>query len=100
MLQALHRPAPVDASSEAHRHAYNCAFRELDLDWYWDEHTFAFLQPSGRAGLRSWVEQERPHLLRAYEPDFLVDAIERTKAQCHARIADALPHDCRPRLAA
>ena len=58
MLQAL--------SSEAHRHAYNTAFQELDLNWYWDAATFARLQPAGRAGVRAWVEHEQPHLLRAY----------------------------------
>jgi hypothetical protein len=88
--QALHRPAPVDTTSEAHRHAYNAAFQELDLPWHWDERTFARLQPSGRAGVRAWVEQEQPHLLRAYAPDFLVDAIEDTKARCHRRIVHAV----------
>ena len=89
MLQALFRPATPDASFEAHRHAYNSAFHELDLDWYWDEITFAGLQPYGRAGLRAWVECERPHLMRAYDLDFLVEAIEGVKARCHERILGA-----------
>lgn len=89
MLQALHQPAGPDASSEAHRHAYNTAFRELDLDWHWDAETFARLRPYGRAGVRAYVETARPHLLRAYDADFLVDAIELVKGRCHARIAAA-----------
>jgi hypothetical protein len=88
--QALHRPAPVDTTSEAHRHAYNAAFQELDLPWHWDERTFALLQPYGRAGVRAWVEQEQPHLLRAYALDFLVDAIEDTKSRCHERVIHAV----------
>lgn len=99
MLQPLHQPAPADASSEAHRHAYNTAFHELDLNWHWDAETFARLHPYGRAGVRSWVEAVCPHLLRAYTADFLVDAIEAAKARCHARIAQAVPRET-PRLAA
>lgn len=99
MPQALHPPAPTDPASEAHRHAYNAAFQELDLPWYWDARLFAALQPYGRAGLRAWVEEEQPHLLRAYPLDFLVDAIESTQARCHARILRALAEPL-PRLAA
>ena len=104
MLQPLHPPQVTDASSEAHRHAYNAAFHELDLNWHWDAETFARLQPYGRAGVRSYVESEQAHLLRAYTADFLVDLIESTKARCHARIA-AAAHARRdpqssPRLAA
>ena len=36
MLQALHPIAEPDAASEAHRHAYNAAFHELELNWHWD----------------------------------------------------------------
>jgi hypothetical protein len=90
LLQVLHQPEAPDASSEAHRHAYNTAFNELDLDWYWDAETFARLRPFGRAGVRAYVETARPHLLRAYDVDFLVDAIELVKARCHARIAAAV----------
>lgn len=87
--QPLYPPAPSDAASEAHRHAYNSAFHELDLHWHWDRETFARLQPFGRAGVRAYLENEQSHLLRAYAADFLVDVIERTKADCHARIAQA-----------
>lgn len=102
MLQHLHPPAPTDAASEAQRHAYNCAFEELDLPWHWDAPTFARLQPSGRAGLRHWIETEQPHLLRAYGIDFLLDLIQATQARCHARIAQAAAarHRPTPRLAA
>lgn len=84
MLHPLHSPAETDASSEAHRHAYNAAFDELGLNWHWDGATFARLQRYGRAGVRSYVETEQAHLLRAYSVEFLVDAIEATKARCYA----------------
>ena len=101
MLQPLHPPAVPDISSEAHRHAYNTAFHELDLDWYWDTETFARLGPYGRTGVRAYVEIARPHLLRAYDIDFLVDAIELVKARCLAHIGAAVPApQSEPRLAA
>ena len=53
MLQPLHPPATADTASEAHRHAYNTAFQELDLGWYWDADTFARLHPYRRAGVRT-----------------------------------------------
>ena len=38
-------------------------------------------------GLRAWLERQRPHLLRAYDADFLVSAVERSRpaAQQHPR---------------
>jgi hypothetical protein len=89
MLQALHPLAGTDAASEAERHAYNAAFHELELNWHWDADTFARLQRHGRVGLRAYLETEQAHLLRAYPVDFLVDAIETTKARCHAAMAPA-----------
>jgi len=104
VLQPLHPPATADTASEAHRHAYNTAFQELDLGWHWDADTFARLHPYGRAGLRSYLEGQQPHLLRAYTADFLVDLIEATKARCHERIAGAvqarIAQDTQPRRAA
>jgi hypothetical protein len=83
--------------AEAHRHAYNTAFQELDLNWSWDPATCARVLAAGPAGLRAWVQQEQAHLLHAYDVDFLVDAIERVKAACLERIAAAV---AQPRLAA
>jgi hypothetical protein len=38
-------------------------------------------------GVRAWLEKERPHLLRSYDADFLVRAVEasRTSAGAAAR---------------
>jgi hypothetical protein len=72
-----------DRSVEAHRQAYNAAFEELGLNWHWDPVTFACLPAPGRDGLRAYLHNEQAHLLRAYEADFLVNAIETAKARCH-----------------
>ena len=84
MPQALHVFLADDAMSDAHRHAYNAAFDELGLSWYWDAATYAWVRARGRDGLRSYLEREHGHLLRAYEADFLIDAIESARARCQA----------------
>jgi len=33
-----------------------------------------------RAGLLAWLQRERPQLLRAYDADFLVSAVERSRS--------------------
>ena len=74
----LHHPA-----SEAQRQAYNAAFDELGLNWHWDPVTFARLPAAGRGAVKAYIEREQPHLLRAYEADFLTDAIETAKDRCY-----------------
>ena len=69
---------------EAHRHAYNAAFEKLSLAWHWDTATFTSMRVQGRDGVRAYLETEQPHLLRAYDANFLVEAIETTKASCYA----------------
>ena len=65
------------------RETYNAAFGELGLGWYWDAKTYAELQviPEERNRVRTYVETHVPHLLRAYDADFLVNAIESKRAQ-------------------
>jgi hypothetical protein len=60
--------------------AYNAAFHELDLRWHWDGATYeALLSLAGDAPscVRHYLQTQQPHLLRAYDADFLVAMIER-----------------------
>jgi hypothetical protein len=59
-------------------HSYS-ADEELDLscDWY------AARSGAGRDGLRAYVEKERPHLLRSYDREFLIDAVESSRARAN-----------------
>ena len=75
-------PCSTNQTAETHRHAYNAAFDELGLNWHWDSATYARLQTHGSDGVATYLQTEQPHLLRAYEADFLVRAIETTKARC------------------
>jgi hypothetical protein len=72
-------------ADDTSRQAYNSAFDELGLAWHWDRATYAWL-PEGPHRVRAYIEREHPHLLRAYEPDFLVAAVEDARARCQSVI--------------
>ena len=60
----------MQARQQMQAHAqYLLAFEELGLDWHWD----------GKEPVRAYIEREHPHLLRVYDADFLVNAIESTR---------------------
>jgi len=68
-----------------HCEAFNAAFYELGLKWYWNLPTYSKLQPDApgmKERIRGYLEKEQAHLLKAYQPEFLVDAILDTKARC------------------
>ena len=83
-MYAAHANIPADPHADAHREAYNAAFEELGLNWNWDAATYARLPGTGAEGLRAYLEREQAHLLRAYEAEFLVSAIEAAKNRCEA----------------
>lgn len=70
-------------TTEMDRQAYNAAFEELGLSWHWDSTAFSSLPAAGRDGVRRYLEREQSHLLRAYDADFLVEAIETAKRRCY-----------------
>lgn len=74
------------SAAEADRHACNVAFDALGLGWHWDAATYASVQARGRDGLRGYLEAHHPHLLRAYDLDFLAIAIDTEKARCCADV--------------
>jgi hypothetical protein len=55
-------------------HTYT-ADDQLDLGLEWDPATCG----TGRESLRAWLEKERPHLLRSYDAEFLMNAVERAR---------------------
>ena len=64
---------------ESIRHAYNAAFHELDLQWYWDGETYSQLvsrNEKPEEQVRHYLEQHQSHLLRAYDAEFLITAIQ------------------------
>jgi hypothetical protein len=80
-----------EASAHLHRGAYNAAFYQLGLPWHWDGDTYAsVLCPDGeRECLRAYLRDRQPHLLRAYDAEFLIDAIQAAKARCYETMTAA-----------
>jgi hypothetical protein len=66
-------------AADAPRVAYHAAFDELDLSCQWDPEVHG----AGRDGLRAYLEREHAHLLRVYDADFVMDAVEATRARLH-----------------
>jgi hypothetical protein len=71
-------------ATEIERSAFNAAFYELGLRWHWDSDTYDVLAAEAceRARVRRYLEGEQAHLLRAYDADFLTDAILSAKRRC------------------
>jgi hypothetical protein len=64
-------------TAQAAQYTYHAAIDELGLEWTWDPATYG----DGAAGLRAYLEKEQSHLLRVYDADFLVQAVESTRAR-------------------
>jgi hypothetical protein len=77
------------SDAEARRSAYNAAFHELGLNWFWDADCDQPDAADERECVRGYLAQHRPHLLTAYDADFLVDAILAAKARCASQWAAA-----------
>jgi hypothetical protein len=81
------------------RDAYNAAFHELGLRWFWDRETHLQLRRRGTTAqeqVRHYLESQQPHLLKAYDADFLVNAILQKQAQHCARAASRVATQTRP----
>jgi len=75
---------PELGHDELDRNAYNAAFYALGLRWHWDRHTYAELlrySPKADVRIRHYLETRHPHLLRAYDAEFLAAAIHERKLQ-------------------
>jgi hypothetical protein len=86
---------PLEFSAEEiERNAYNAAFYELGLRWYWDTETYAaLLSHSAQAPerIKHYLQTQQPHLLTAYDADFLARAIQATMQR---RLSDMQPPVC------
>ncbi|MGH8819924.1 MAG: hypothetical protein ACREWJ_01350 [Rhodoferax sp.] len=85
--RTVDRDAAIDVAG-VHRNAYNAAFSELGLRWYWDSEIYpeVLSEADERRCLRQYMVTHQPHLLTAYDADFLVDAIQAVKAKCYDRM--------------
>jgi len=89
MSNVVQTPSP----DEIDRGEFNAAFYELGLRWHWDASTYATLagEPCERSRVRGYLEGEQSHLLRAYDADFLTEAILAVKERCRHALASGPP---------
>jgi HAD superfamily hydrolase (TIGR01509 family) len=75
------------------RVAYNRAFAELGLDWFWDEALYGDLLAvaGGKERLRFYLESHRPELLDGAIAAGLIGEIHQAKIRHFAEIAPAIP---------
>jgi hypothetical protein len=73
----------ADPTSELERSAYNRAFSELGLEWYWDAGTYQQLKTGAgdRHCVQAFIETHRPHLLHAYDSGFLAAAVDSVRCR-------------------
>jgi hypothetical protein len=79
-------------ADEMERNGYNAAFYELGFRWHWDRNTYEALLSRSTCSekrIRHYLETHQPHLLRAYDAEFLVQVIEAKKAEYRKRCADS-----------
>jgi len=77
---------------ELDRNAFNAAFNELGLRWHWDCDTYVALlreRADAPARVRHYLESKQPHLLRAYDAEFLGGVILEKTAEHKRRLSQA-----------
>ena len=75
---------------ELERNAYNAAFYELGFRWHWDSATYDELarrSENEADRIRHYLSASQPHLLKAYDAEFLVDLIRQKQVQHRSRDA-------------
>jgi hypothetical protein len=89
MGRAMPNPTIPDDATELDRCAFNAAFYELGLRWAWDSDTYRALlgKANERERVREYIEGEQPHLLRAYNADFLAEAVVGVKQRCRQSLS-------------
>jgi hypothetical protein len=92
MIHDLPVELTESSNAEPAHDAYNAAFCELGLRWYWDRETYAALlrhSADPQARIRHYIETRQAHLLKAYDATFLATAIheraQRYKPCTHRR---------------
>lgn len=84
----------MNTTLEIDRHAYNAAFYELGFRWCWDEDTWHDLMAIGceNSRIKTYLQKHQPHLLTAYDADFLVSVIKEAKGRCYESLRGTSAH--------
>lgn len=90
MMNSALEQSQIRDTVACHLAAYNAAFYELGLSWHWDDELFHTLQglDCERDRIKKYMETHQSHLLKAYDADFLIDAIQSAKDRCFETMTD------------
>ena len=95
MANALQSKREVTDAVELDRHAFNLSFHGLGLRFHWDSDTYDDLcarAADANARTLLYLSDAQAHLLRAYDPAFLVDAIVTRMQQVRESVAGRAPN--------
>jgi len=76
----------VDITDLLHVDAFNAAFHELGLPWYWDVQFYRSLDRRlcEKTRVKEYLRQRQPHMLRGYGLDPLAEMIYERKESRYA----------------
>lgn len=90
---AQSEPNATDGA-ELDRHAFNLSFHGLGLRFYWDSDTYGELcarAADAHARTLLYLSSTQAHLLKAYDPGFLVDTIVARMRQVRDSVGGRAP---------
>ncbi len=94
MTNALQTKPNATDAAELDRHAFNLTFYGLGLRFHWDSDTYDDLcarATDANARTLLYLSSAQAHLLKAYEPAFLVDAIVSRMQRVRDSVGDRAP---------
>lgn len=94
MTNALQSTPRATDGAELDRHAFNLTFYDLGLRFHWDSDTYDDLcarAADAHARTLLYLTNAQAHLLKAYDPAFLVDAIVSRMQKLRDSVGDRAP---------
>lgn len=79
----------ADTERDGHRPAFNAAFREAGLDWYWDEALYGELLAvtGGKERIAHFAARHRPDFVRRPDAAERIAALHRAKTRHYTQLA-------------
>lgn len=86
---------------DAHRVAFNLAFREAGLTWDWSESLYGDLLEvaGGKERIRHYLEQYQPKIAPDFDPDSLIPQLHHSKTRHYQQLLSQNPLNLRPGVA-
>lgn len=91
----------AETERDGHRPAFNAAFAELGLNWYWDEIRYGRLLDitGGKERMRHYAEHDAPEIAAQDDFDALIKTLHATKTAHYVRLVNEGRLSLRPGIA-